>query len=558
MSIRKIRTIIEGTGTPTASNGIFILNGEYATPVPLGAFGYALTVSTGTIGFTPLTGSGTQGPTGPAGTTGATGPQGATGAGIQGATGATGPTGPAGRTGVTGATGPQGATGSQGVTGIQGIQGVTGATGPQGPTGAIGPTGLGAGPNFAGATVISTGIFAAQSFNVLGLGASGAYPTLGGFKYPNATGVVLATRDFANANDINLVGVSNGGIELGSTKYTLQLNASSGGFYDFLMNGSRVFKIDSSLFQFNAPVGGGSANGTAFRLTRTSYVMISDADYTVAAVSTPIFELNAGTTLTATRNIVFPTSNGAYYIVKNATSGGQSIVAKTSGGTGPTIANGSIALIYCDGTNYIGVSSSGGSGATGAQGPTGPQGATGAQGTTGVQGVTGATGPTGPRGSTGVQGVTGATGPAGSGGSIIGLTGASGTLTITSNTIANTGNQNIISTSDFVGPTNTTNGTLTNHYTWSIPTGVSVIDVITGVIGSGVATAGTFKRSATIFNKSGTATAISISDTGTVAPPVFGGVTMYCTGSSFGVVAVQGASGVILNWSSLVQRTEID
>jgi len=56
--------------------------------------------------------------------------------------------------------------------------------------------------------------------------------------------------------------------------------------------------------------------------------------------------------LTASRNITVPTSN-KFYVVRNATTGGQSILVKTAAGTGVTLANGFTQLMYCDGTNVV-------------------------------------------------------------------------------------------------------------------------------------------------------------------------------------------------------------
>lgn len=54
--------------------------------------------------------------------------------------------------------------------------------------------------------------------------------------------------------------------------------------------------------------------------------------------------------LTATRNLIVP--NGAKeYLVWNNTTGGQSIVVKTSAGTGITVASGAKAHLFADGTN---------------------------------------------------------------------------------------------------------------------------------------------------------------------------------------------------------------
>jgi hypothetical protein len=56
--------------------------------------------------------------------------------------------------------------------------------------------------------------------------------------------------------------------------------------------------------------------------------------------------------LTATRELIVPTSQ-KQYIVQNNTAGGQSITVKTSAGTGITVPNGRKAHLYVDGVNVI-------------------------------------------------------------------------------------------------------------------------------------------------------------------------------------------------------------
>lgn len=89
-------------------------------------------------------------------------------------------------------------------------------------------------------------------------------------------------------------------------------------------------------------------------------VFTSDANLTLtlansnAAQVARCLVLNATSSgsLTATRNLIVP--NGAkQYIVWNNTTGGQSIVVKTSGGTGITVAAGAKAFLFADGTNVI-------------------------------------------------------------------------------------------------------------------------------------------------------------------------------------------------------------
>lgn len=62
--------------------------------------------------------------------------------------------------------------------------------------------------------------------------------------------------------------------------------------------------------------------------------------------------LNITGTLTAARNVVCPAQSKLYFI-KNATTGGYALTLKTSGGTGIAVANGQIAVLYCDGTNVV-------------------------------------------------------------------------------------------------------------------------------------------------------------------------------------------------------------
>jgi hypothetical protein len=84
-------------------------------------------------------------------------------------------------------------------------------------------------------------------------------------------------------------------------------------------------------------------------------VSMTDADYTLTTANGTADEarnmiLNISGALTATRNVICPAVS-KLYVVRNATTGGQSIILKTSAGSGVTIGNGSNALVFCDGTN---------------------------------------------------------------------------------------------------------------------------------------------------------------------------------------------------------------
>lgn len=78
---------------------------------------------------------------------------------------------------------------------------------------------------------------------------------------------------------------------------------------------------------------------------------MSDADYTASALDYSNLILQCSGTLTATRNVVLPLTDGAMKIVSNNT--GQSLVFKGSSGTGVTVADTKHAGIYCNGTNWI-------------------------------------------------------------------------------------------------------------------------------------------------------------------------------------------------------------
>ncbi len=93
-------------------------------------------------------------------------------------------------------------------------------------------------------------------------------------------------------------------------------------------------------------------------------ITMSDANYTLSSSPTPK-EWQYGTiklsgTLSADRNVIVPNNKKTYQVV-NSTSGGHSIVFKTSAGTGITVTNGATAIVRCDGTNVVAIT--GGTGA---------------------------------------------------------------------------------------------------------------------------------------------------------------------------------------------------
>ena len=111
---------------------------------------------------------------------------------------------------------------------------------------------------------------------------------------------------------------------------------------------------------------GGTTNtnlGTALEQAIVGYGnpnFTSDADLTIsltddnASQTARSFALNVTSTgsLTTTRNLIVPTSQKPYLIYNNTT-GSQSIIVKTSAGTGVTVANGTYMLVYANGTNVV-------------------------------------------------------------------------------------------------------------------------------------------------------------------------------------------------------------
>jgi hypothetical protein len=90
-----------------------------------------------------------------------------------------------------------------------------------------------------------------------------------------------------------------------------------------------------------------------------STVSMTDANYTLTTAYASddesrkaILKITSSVSLTATRNVIIPTSS-KIYIISNKTSGGKSIIVKTLSGTGVTISNDYTKIVYCDGTNVV-------------------------------------------------------------------------------------------------------------------------------------------------------------------------------------------------------------
>lgn len=92
-------------------------------------------------------------------------------------------------------------------------------------------------------------------------------------------------------------------------------------------------------------------------ITGVESIPMTDADYTLSALNGSVDEarnavviMTSVGSLTGTRNLIIPAEE-KLYIVKNSTTGGQSLIVKTSGGAGYTVPNGQTASIYCNGTD---------------------------------------------------------------------------------------------------------------------------------------------------------------------------------------------------------------
>lgn len=94
-------------------------------------------------------------------------------------------------------------------------------------------------------------------------------------------------------------------------------------------------------------------NSTALRFKRRAVSFASDANKTLSfsEYDGTIIDIGSGTALTATRNLVFPLTDGAIWFVNNQSTGGQSVQCIGPTGTGITIGAAKGAWIWSDGTN---------------------------------------------------------------------------------------------------------------------------------------------------------------------------------------------------------------
>lgn len=193
-------------------------------------------------------------------------------------------------------------------------------------------------------------------------GGGGTFPTAGKLQFGNVAQVVIAFREISNSTDINIVEVASGSnLIFGNQNWSnLTFDTWSGGVFSFRVatNLEKVrFDASADTAELSLALAGAlsGAVNQPFRLKYVAYAMPSDANQTLAKAqyACPAIEVVGGTTLTAIRSITLPTIRGALYVVRNASAGGFGLTFKTSLGTGPTIATGTVSIIYCNGTDYL-------------------------------------------------------------------------------------------------------------------------------------------------------------------------------------------------------------
>lgn len=184
---------------------------------------------------------------------------------------------------------------------------------------------------------------------------TGNIATIGTIRLENTHSIV--GRNAANNANITMLAISasnevflGGDTSFGTQANTIRIYSSSQTLIG--IGSTNYMAFTGSRISCNQTFGGLSSS---FRWGRTAKQITSDANYTAAAseYENPIFEVTSSVTLTATRDIILPLTNGAMYWVFNGTTGVQSLRFIGATGTGVTVANGARATIYCDGTNFV-------------------------------------------------------------------------------------------------------------------------------------------------------------------------------------------------------------
>ena len=82
-------------------------------------------------------------------------------------------------------------------------------------------------------------------------------------------------------------------------------------------------------------------------------ITVTTANYTLASTESRSRVIVASGALTGNRNVVFPLTSGAHWIVYNNTSGSYTLTCIGASGTGIVITQGCSAVIFSDGTNIL-------------------------------------------------------------------------------------------------------------------------------------------------------------------------------------------------------------
>lgn len=102
----------------------------------------------------------------------------------------------------------------------------------------------------------------------------------------------------------------------------------------------------------------GFGQSATFAFDYTSINVAGTGNYTLTGTELNRIAYGFTGTLTGNRNIIVPTTVQQYW-VNNETTGAFNLTVKTSAGTGVTIAAGSRAILYCDGTNVVNANTGG-------------------------------------------------------------------------------------------------------------------------------------------------------------------------------------------------------
>ena len=118
-------------------------------------------------------------------------------------------------------------------------------------------------------------------------------------------------------------------------------------------DGADHFLLPGEIHAFAINGAGGLVRLPTKAYTRIAAVTHDDsAGYVVVHPDFLAEVLEVAGTLTVARNLILPTCRNKGFFVSNLTVGGFGITAKTAAGSGILIANGSVARVICDGTNY--------------------------------------------------------------------------------------------------------------------------------------------------------------------------------------------------------------